>query len=111
MGEGWGEGCLGHSRIINLRNVRVIHEGQGLALGFEPSDDLLGVHAQLDDLQRDPAADRLLLFGHIDHATTAFADLLKQFVAPNPIPGLFRGLDNHGFPSGGDGRAIHKQFG
>ena len=39
----------------------------------------------------DPAADRLLLLGHIDHTAAAFADLLKQFVAPDAVTGLFPG--------------------
>ena len=47
------------------------------------------VHAQLDDLERDAAAHRLLLLGHVDHAAAAFADLLEQLVAADPVP---RGL-------------------
>ena len=48
----------------------------------------LGVHAQLDDLERHAAADRLLLFGHIDDAAAAFADLLQQFVAADSVARL-----------------------
>ena len=59
----------------------MVHQRQRLPLGLEPGDDLLGVHAQLDDLERDPAAHRLLLLGHVDHAAAAFADLLQQLVA------------------------------
>ena len=59
----------------------MVHQGQGLPLGLEAGDDLLGVHARLDDLQRDLAADRLLLLGHIDDAKAAFADLLAELVA------------------------------
>src|SRR5207249_2987100 len=54
---------------------------------------LFGVHAQLDDLERDPSLDRLRLFGHINHATTAFPDLLEQFVPANSIT---RPLANRG---------------
>ena len=67
----------------------MVHQRQRLPLGLEPGDDLLGVHAQLDDLERDAAADRLLLLGHINHAAAAFADLLEQFVAADPVAGLF----------------------
>ena len=35
------------------------------------------VHARLDDLERDPAADRLGLLGHVDDAHAPFADLLR----------------------------------
>ena len=68
----------------------MVHQRQRLPLGLEAGDDLLGVHAQLDDLERDAAADRLLLLGHVDHAAAAFADLLQQFVAANLVAGLFR---------------------
>ena len=48
----------------------MVHECQRLALGFEASHDLAGVHAQLDHLERDAAADRLPLLGHIDDAAS-----------------------------------------
>ena len=67
----------------------MVHQRQRLPLGFEAGDDLLGVHAQLDDLERDAAAHRFLLLGHVDDAAAAFADLLEQFVAANPVAGLF----------------------
>ena len=38
----------------------MVHQRQGLPLGLEAGDDLPGVHARLDDLQRHLAADRLL---------------------------------------------------
>ena len=63
----------------------MIHHGQRLPLGLEAGDDLLGVHAQLDDLERDAAAHRLGLLGDIDHAAAAFADLLQQLVAANGL--------------------------
>jgi hypothetical protein len=62
-----------------------------LPLGFEPRDHLLGIHAQLDDLERLASAHRLLLFGHIHHAATALANLLEQFVSANFVAGLFGG--------------------
>ena len=37
----------------------MVHQGQGLPLGLEAGDDLAAVHARLDDLERDLAADRL----------------------------------------------------
>jgi len=62
--------------------------------------DLFGVHAQLDDFKGDAAADRFLLFGHVHHATTAFANLLQELVSANTITGLFRWRhsDAHGRP-------------
>ena len=51
----------------------------------------LRVHARLDDLQRDAAADRLGLLGDIDHAHAPFADLLQQLVAADLRAGTFGG--------------------
>ena len=69
----------------------MIHHRQRLALGLEPSDNLLGVHAQLDDLQRHAAPDRLLLFGYIDDAAAAFANHLTQLVMANFVAWPFKG--------------------
>src|SRR5437867_189337 len=67
----------------------MVHHGQGLALGFEARDDLPGIHAQFNYFEGDAAADWFLLLGHINHAASAFADLLEQFVPADTITGLF----------------------
>jgi hypothetical protein len=59
-----------------------------LALGLEPRHDLLGVHAQLDDLERDTAPHWLLLFRHPDRAEGSLADWLEEFVTTDVIAGL-----------------------
>ena len=46
-----------------------------------------GVHARLDDLERDLAADRLLLLGHVDDAHAPFADLAERRYGPIREPG------------------------
>ena len=74
--------------VEHLGDIGMVHERQRLALGLEPGDDLLGVHAQLDDLEGDPAADGLLLLGQIDHPAAALADLLEQLVAANLVAGF-----------------------
>ncbi len=71
-------------------DVLVVHHRQGLALGLEAGDDLAAVHAGLDDLERDLAADRLLLLGHVDDAHAPFADLLEQLVGADDRAGLSR---------------------
>ena len=84
---------VGRARIEHLGDVRMIHHGQCLPLGLEPRDDLLGVHAQLDHLEGHFAADRLFLFGDIDHAAAALPDLLQQLVASQRLPnGLIGGV-------------------
>ena len=59
------------------------HHGQGLTLGIEAGHDLPGVHAQLDDLQGDPPAQRPFLLGHVDDRHTPFTDLLEELVRPD----------------------------
>lgn len=70
----------------------MVHNRQRLALGLEPRDHLLGVHPQLDDLQRHAPPHRLGLLGDIHHAAAAFADALQQFVAPERLAHSFVGL-------------------
>jgi hypothetical protein len=86
----------------------MVHEGQGLSLGLEPGDDALGVHAQLNDLEGNPAPDWFLLLGHIDDTTPAFADLLEELVAPNAVAGFFRDRDDHGCASAGQSHALSR---
>jgi len=67
----------------------MLHHRQRLALSFEAGDDLPGVHAQLDDFERNAAANRFFLFRHIDDAAPAFADLLEEFVVADAVAGFF----------------------
>src|SRR5437667_4400758 len=66
----------------------MIHQRQRLTLGFEARHDLARVHAQLDDLERNTAADRLFLLGHPYVPKTALADFLEQFVAADALAAL-----------------------
>lgn len=50
-------------RDQDVREVRVIREGLGLAFGGRTRNDLPGIRAQLDHLQRDVAAQGFLLLG------------------------------------------------
>ena len=69
----------------------MIHHRQRLPLRLEPRDDLLGVHPQLDDLERHAPPHRLGLLRDIDHAAPAFADPLQQLVAPERLADGFVG--------------------
>ncbi len=53
------------------------------SLRLEPGHDLFGVHAQLDDLQGNPAFDWLLLLGHVNRAESSLANELQQLVTAN----------------------------
>jgi hypothetical protein len=69
-----GRPVLRRARVEHLGDVRMIHHRQRLPLRLEAGDDLLGVHAQLDDLERHAAADGFGLLRHVDHAAAAFAE-------------------------------------
>ena len=64
----------------------MIHQRERLSLGLETGDHLPRIHAELDDLERDPPAHRLLLLGHEHDAAAAFAQSLQQLVAADSRP-------------------------
>ncbi len=88
-----GPPALGGAGIEDLGDIGVVHQRQRLALGLEASHHLPGVHAQLDDLEGDTAADGFLLLGHIDHPAAAFANFLEQLVVADAIAGFAAGRD------------------
>ena len=82
-----GPAAVGRARVEHLGDVRVVHHRQRLPLGLEAGDHLPGVHARLDDLQRDGPLDRLGLLGHEHDAHAAFADLLQELVGADDRAG------------------------
>jgi hypothetical protein len=76
--------------VDHSRDVRVVHQREGLPLGLEAGDHLLGVHAQLDELQREFAADLVALFDAIDLAHPALAESFEDAVAANAFGRLLQ---------------------
>ena len=68
--------------VEHTGDVGMIHHRQGLPFLLEPRQHRPGIHAGLDQLQRDFAIDRFGLLGDPDLAHSAFADLLLEHVAP-----------------------------
>ena len=56
-----------------------------LALGLEARHHLPAVHAQLDDLDRDLAAEGLVLLGQVDDAHAAFAQGPHDAIGPDAV--------------------------
>ena len=54
----------------------------------EASDHFPRVHPHLDDLRRDPAADRFLLLRAPDRAEAAFPEQFQQLVGTDCVTGL-----------------------
>ena len=71
------------ARVIDARNMRVIHERECLTFRLEARDNFARVHANLDDLEGDTATDGPLLLGKVDVTHTAFADPFENFVRPD----------------------------
>src|SRR5262249_45952393 len=84
-----GAARVSRPTVEHLGDVGMIHQGQCLAFGFEAGNDRLGVHAEPNDLEGDPAAHRLRLFRHIDDTATALADYLEELVPANTLANLF----------------------
>ena len=80
----------GGPAVEDLGDVGVVHQRQRLALGLEPGQDGLRVHARLDELEGHEPLDRLALLGHPDGAHAPLADCFEQLVAAGDGgPGFF----------------------
>ena len=56
-----------------------------------PKAVMLGVHPEMDDLERDATPHRSGLFGDIHHAAPAFADSFQSLVVPERLVHRFVG--------------------
>src|SRR5262249_48237923 len=61
------------ARVVDVRDVRMAHAREGLALGLEARDERARVEPELHELERDFAADRDVLLGEEHDAHAAFA--------------------------------------
>ena len=68
----------------------MVHQGEGLALGLKPGDDLGGVHPGLDDLQGDLAPYGMGLLRKPDLTHAPFANELEQAVGSDCAGGTVR---------------------
>ena len=78
----------GRSAVQHAGNARMIHERERLAFRFKPGHDALGVHAQLDHLDRHLAPNGFALLSPINDTEAPLADLLQKFVAADGIANL-----------------------
>ena len=93
-----GPALSGGAGVEHLGDVRMVHHGQRLPLGFKTSQDLSRIHADFDELERDAALDRLRLFGDPDGAHAPFAKLLQESVrTDDDADVLGEALADHGF--------------
>ncbi len=81
----------------------MVHDRQGLPLGFEAGDNRARIHARLEDLEGHLAADGLHLLGHEHDAEAPLADLLEEFVGADDGPRAFgdRVVNGHDRAFGG----------
>ncbi len=69
----------------------MIHHGEGLPLLRKARDDLLRIHAELDDLQRHAPPHWCQLVCHPNRAKATSTDLLQQFVSADQVAGMLPG--------------------
>ena len=69
--------------VENTGDVRMIHQRQRLPFRLEPRHHAAGVHARLQDLERDTPSHGIPLLGQIHHTASTLPDLLQQGVAPD----------------------------
>ena len=74
--------------IQHACDARIIHQGERLAFRFKAGNDALGVHAQLDHLERDVAPNRFALLRPINHAEAPLADLVQKPVSADRVANL-----------------------
>ena len=82
---------LGGTGIEHAGDIGMIHQGERLTFSLKAGDNAFGIHAQLDDLEGDPAVDGFFLVGHEHHAAAAFADFLEQLVIADAGAQAFQG--------------------
>ncbi len=80
-----GPARVGRAGVEHPGDIGVVHHRERLPLRLKPGDHLLGVHAQLDDLERHAPAHGYCLLGHINHATSPFAHTFQQLVTPEGL--------------------------
>ena len=67
---------FGGASLQHFGNVGMVHQRQRLPLRLETGDDLAGVHAQFNDLERDEPVNGLGLLRPVNHAIAALSDAL-----------------------------------
>ena len=71
-----GKAAGGGAGVEHFGDVRVIHHGERLPLGFEPREHGLRIHSSLDELHGHGSLHRLGLLGHPHGAHATLTDLL-----------------------------------
>ena len=75
--------------IEDLGDVRVIHQGQGLAFLLKACQQAFAVAARFDQLDGDPALYRFFLISDVDGAHATFAELFAELVGADLVERLF----------------------
>jgi hypothetical protein len=88
-----GTAVLCSSRLQDLGNIRMVHQGQGLTFGLEASKDLFGVHPEFNDLESHFATDRFGLLGQVNDSHPTFTQYLQDSIGPNYLGGLDRTIE------------------
>jgi trans-2,3-dihydro-3-hydroxyanthranilate isomerase len=103
---------LGGARVVDARDVRVLHERQHLPLGLEAREHLGPGDPRAEELEGDLAAHRRVLLGQIHRAHAALAEQADDAVRPDDRaarvvrPTRQRAVDDRRGGRGGGPRAL-----
>ena len=82
-----GQSAVRGAAVEQARDVGVLESGEDLPFGPEPAQDLLGVHAGLEDFERDPLLELPVdTDGEIDDTHPAVAEALQHLVRTEALP-------------------------
>src|SRR5262249_31491701 len=70
-------------------DMGMVHERQRLTLGLETGNHGTAIHAGLDNLQSNPAPDRLLLLGDKNKSHAPFANLFHELIGADDPADVF----------------------
>jgi hypothetical protein len=91
-----GRARRGGAGIKHLGDGRVVHKGEGLALGLEAGDHFAAVQSGLHQFENDAPAHGFFLLGRPDLPHAAFPDLLQQVIAADQSARGFLGRQGLG---------------
>ncbi len=88
-----GAAVVAYAAVVQPGDVGMLQGGEDLALVAEAAQDLVGVHATLDQLDGDPLLELLVrAVGQVDGAHAASADLLEYPVRAQALAGCSASL-------------------
>src|SRR5215472_10654077 len=79
---------FGGARVVNMSDIRMLHQSESLALALEADDCLRRGDPRLDKFKSDLPLNRVLLLRQVNDAHSALAQNLEETIAINALAGM-----------------------